>query len=411
VDRTPESTLTAGRDALPAIDDLAQSSSPSKRLAPQGREGGAQTHRCRCAASVVGVGNVSLEPMSVLRRTVVPPVSLGIPQRGGAALRPPATELIDQHGRVATDLRISLTDRCNLRCQYCMPADGVPWIPGPQLLSRSEFQRLMNIAVVRLGEPLLHPELAKLVAAAGALTPRPELAMTTNAVTLSRHAASLAAAGLNRINVSLDSIDRETYAQLTRRDRLPDVLEGLQAATAAGIAPIKINAVVIAGGNEHAAADLLAFCIENNYQLRFIEQMPLDGSRTWSHSSMVTADEILARLRRRFALTPDERPRGSAPAQRWRIVGTDHTVGIIASVSRPFCGDCDRVRLTADGTIRNCLFAHEETDLRAMLRNPAVGDEEIAQAWREAMWHKRPGHGINDPSFLQPQRTMSAIGG
>jgi cyclic pyranopterin phosphate synthase len=350
----------------------------------------------------------------------VPPVSLGIPQRGGAALRPPATELIDQHGRVATDLRISLTDRCNLRCQYCMPAEGVPWIPGPQLLSRSEFQRLMNIAVGRLGvrsirftggEPLLHPELAELVASAGALTPRPEVAMTTNAVTLSRHAASLAAAGLNRINVSLDSIDRQTYAQLTRRDRLPDVLEGLQAATAAGIAPIKINAVVIAGGDEHAAADLLAFCIENNYQLRFIEQMPLDGSRTWSHSSMVTADEILARLRRRFALTPDERPRGSAPAQRWRIVGTDHTVGIIASVSRPFCGDCDRVRLTADGTIRNCLFAHEETDLRAMLRNPAVGDEEIAQAWREAMWHKRPGHGINDPSFLQPQRTMSAIGG
>jgi cyclic pyranopterin phosphate synthase len=349
----------------------------------------------------------------------VPPVSLGIPQRGGA-LRPPATGLIDQQGRVATDLRISLTDRCNLRCQYCMPAEGVPWIPGPQLLSRSEFQRLMNIAVGRVGvrsirftggEPLLHPELAELVASAGALTPRPEVAMTTNAVTLSRHAASLAAAGLNRINVSLDSIDRETYAQLTRRDRLPDVLEGLQAATAAGIAPIKINAVVITGGDEHAAGDLLAFCIENNYQLRFIEQMPLDGSRTWSHSSMVTADEILARLRRRFALIPDERPRGSAPAQRWRIVGTDHTVGIIASVSRPFCGDCDRVRLTADGTIRNCLFAHEETDLRAMLRNPAVGDEEIAQAWREAMWHKRPGHGINDQSFLQPQRTMSAIGG
>ena len=333
----------------------------------------------------------------------------------------PATDgpLLDRHGRVATDLRVSLTDRCNLRCQYCMPAEGLEWLPTDETLSDDEVVRLVRIGVEHLGvrqvrltggEPLLRRGLVGLVAEMAALRPRPQIAMTTNALGLSRSAHALADAGLDRVNVSLDTIRPETFVQITRRDRLPDVIAGLEAAAAAGLTPVKVNAVLLRGANETEAPELLRWCLDQGYQLRIIEQMPLDAQHGWSREQMVTAEETLERLEAEFALTPTGRPRGSAPAEEFLVDGGPATVGVIASVTRPFCGDCDRVRLTADGQVRNCLFAREESDLRGALRAGA-GDDEIAQRWRVAMWGKRPGHGIDDPRFLQPARPMSAIGG
>jgi cyclic pyranopterin phosphate synthase len=328
--------------------------------------------------------------------------------------------LADQYGRVATDLRVSLTDRCNLRCSYCMPAEGLDWLPKPTLLSDEEIGRLIRIAVQRLGvteirftggEPLIRPGLVGLVAAAAELDPRPELSLTTNGIGLHRLADALAAAGLNRVNVSLDTIDRDTFERLTRRDRLADVVAGLAAADAAGLRPVKVNSVLMRGINDDGAARLLAWCLERGYELRFIEQMPLDAQHGWRRDDMVTADEILTSLQASFVLTPDDTSvRGSAPAETWLVDGGPARVGVIASVTRPFCGDCDRVRLTADGQVRNCLFAREESDLRTPLRAGA-SDDELAERWRAAMWGKRPGHGIDDLGFLYPDRPMSAIGG
>ena len=327
-------------------------------------------------------------------------------------------QLADTHGRVATDLRVSLTDRCNLRCQYCMPAEGLDWMPTEEVLSDDELVRLIGIGVERLGitqvrftggEPLLRRGLPAIIAATKAMTGSPGTAITTNALGLKRTAAALAAAGLDRVNVSLDTTDRATYERITRRDRLDDVVDGLAAAAAAGLAPVKVNAVLLRGINDHEAADLLHWCMKHDYALRFIEQMPLDAQHGWDRSAMVTADEVLALLSEHVRLTPLD-GRGSAPAERFLVDDGPHTVGIIGSVTRPFCGDCDRVRLTADGQVRNCLFAREESDLRAALRGGA-DDEEIARRWVTAMTTKRPGHGIDDPTFLQPTRPMSSIGG
>jgi GTP 3',8-cyclase len=328
--------------------------------------------------------------------------------------------LADSFGRVATDLRVSLTDRCNLRCTYCMPPEGLAWLPQPEVLTTGEIVRLIRIGTSMLGirevrftggEPLLRKDLTAIIAQTAALSPRPEISLTTNGIGLARRAAGLREAGLDRINVSLDTLHPEVFHKLARRDRLPDVLDGLAAAAAAGLAPVKVNAVLMRGINDSEAADLLKYCLAHGYELRFIEQMPLDAQHGWKRAEMVTAEEIIAALSASFGLTPDDaRQRGSAPAEVFLVNGGPARVGVIASVTRPFCGACDRVRLTADGQIRNCLFAREESDLRSALRG-GTSDEDIAARWRAAVAVKLPGHGINDPSFLQPDRPMSAIGG
>jgi len=328
--------------------------------------------------------------------------------------------LADSYGRVATDLRVSLTDRCNLRCAYCMPPEGLDWLPGDEVLTGDEIVRLITIGVTRLGirevrftggEPLLRRDLESIVSRTAALSPRPEISLTTNGIGLSRRAGALREAGVDRINVSLDTLRPEVFRKLARRDRLPDVLDGLAAAAAAGLTPVKVNTVLMRGINDDEAVPLLAYCLSHGYELRFIEQMPLDAQHGWKRAEMVTADEIFASLSSSFTLTPDEeRARGAAPAETFLVDGGPARVGVIASVTRPFCGSCDRVRLTADGQVRNCLFAREESDLRSALRSGAP-DEEIARRWQAAVAVKLPGHGINDPSFLQPDRPMSAIGG
>lgn len=300
-----------------------------------------------------------------------------------------------------------------------MPAEGLEWLPTAETLTDDEVVRLITIGVNQLGirevrftggEPLLRRGLVDIVRRTKSLDPAPEASLTTNALGLTRTAQALADAGLDRVNVSLDTIRREDFKEITRRDRLDDVVEGLEAAKAAGLGPVKVNAVLLRGVNDEQAPELLRWCLDGGYELRFIEQMPLDAQHGWRRDTMVTAEEILASLEAEFDLEPAEEPRGSAPAERFTVNGGPGTVGVIASVTRPFCGDCDRVRLTADGQIRNCLFAREESDLRASLRGGA-SDEEIADRWRAAMMTKRPGHGIDDVSFLQPTRPMSAIGG
>ncbi len=328
--------------------------------------------------------------------------------------------LTDSYGRTATDLRVSLTDRCNLRCSYCMPAEGLDWLPKPELLTDDELVRLVGLAVTQLGitevrftggEPLLRRGLPCIVERVASLRPRPEIALTTNGIGLDRLAGPLQAAGLDRINVSLDTLSAATFMSLSRRDRLADVLAGLAAAETAGLAPVKVNTVLMRGVNDHEAPALLRFCLDQGYQLRFIEQMPLDAQHGWRREDMVTADEILATLGDEFSLVPaDAELRGSAPAETFLVDGGPQTVGIIGSVTRPFCGSCDRIRLTADGQLRNCLFARSENDLRTPLRAGASDDELIAQ-WQRCIQAKLPGHGINDPGFLQPARPMSAIGG
>ncbi len=329
------------------------------------------------------------------------------------------TGMPDQFGRVGRDLRVSVTDRCNLRCTYCMPAEGLPWLAKPEMLSDDELVRLVGIFVglgvrqVRLtgGEPLLRRSLTDIVQRIAALEPRPQIAMTTNGIGLDRLAGPLAAAGLDRVNVSLDTIDGDEFTRLTRRDRLHDVEAGLKAAAAAGLVPVKVNAVGMRGINDESLPDLLQWCLDRGYELRFIEQMPLDAQHGWDAMAMVSSAEIHDRLSERFTLTPQPSgARGSAPAERFLVDGGPGTVGIIASVSDPFCAACDRVRLTADGQVRNCLFSERETDLREPLREGA-SDEEIAALIQGEMWAKLRGHGIGTPGFSQPSRPMSAIGG
>ncbi|WP_329140628.1 GTP 3',8-cyclase MoaA [Streptomyces sp. NBC_01476] len=328
--------------------------------------------------------------------------------------------LIDTYGRVATDLRVSLTDRCNLRCTYCMPEEGLQWLAKPELLTDDEIVRMVRIAVTELGvtdvrftggEPLLRPGLTGIIQACAALGPRPRMSLTTNGIGLRRTASALREAGLDRVNVSLDTLRPEVFHTLTRRDRHHDVLAGLEAATAAGMAPVKVNTVLMRGLNDDEAPELLSWALDHGYELRFIEQMPLDAQHGWQRTDMVTADEILTALGSRFRLTPEgESVRGSAPAERWLVDGGPGRVGVIGSVTRPFCRACDRTRLTADGQVRNCLFAREESDLRTALRSGA-SDAEMAALWKAAMWGKKAGSGLDDPAFLQPERPMSAIGG
>ncbi len=336
--------------------------------------------------------------------------------------RPDVPGLVDRFGRVATDLRVSLTDRCNLRCTYCMPAEGIA--PGPQsaVLTADEVVQLVRIGVERLGitavrftggEPLLRPDLAEIIAATAALAPRPDIALTTNAIGLAERVDALAAAGLDRVNISLDSLDPTVYAEITRRPLLTRALEGVAAARAAGIG-VKINTVLVPGVNDDEAADLVEWALEGGVELRFIEQMPLGGDRSWQRDIVVTAAQTRARLAERLTLRPHAAPRAGAPAERFDVFDPSGarlgTIGIIASVTEPFCGDCVRTRLTADGAVRDCLFAHTETPLRELLRAGAT-DDELADRWRAAMWVKRAGHGIDGPAFAQPQRPMSAIGG
>ena len=328
--------------------------------------------------------------------------------------------LVDTFGRTATDLRVSLTDRCNLRCTYCMPAEGLPWLPKDELLSDDEIVRLVAVAVTRLGvrevrftggEPLVRPGVAALVERVTALRPRPRVSLTTNGIALGRLAGPLKAAGLDRVNVSLDTLDATVFRELTRRDRFADVVAGLAAADAAGLAPVQVNSVLLRCVHNAEEPELLRWCLARGYELRFIEQMPLDAQHGWDRSQMVTAKEILARLSAEFTLTPEgEQARGAAPAETWLVDGGPGRVGVIASVTRPFCGACDRVRLTADGQVRTCLFAREEADLRTALRSGA-DDAELAERWRIAMLGKKRAAGIGEPDFVQPDRPMSAIGG
>ena len=331
----------------------------------------------------------------------------------------PPSGMPDTFGRVATDLRVSVTDRCNLRCTYCMPAEGLPWMSKPEMLTDEEMLRIISVFIglgvrqVRLtgGEPLLRRSLVDLVAGIAALKPRPRIAMTTNGVGLDRLAAPLARAGLDRVNVSLDTNDQQEFFKLTRRDRLADVEVGLKAAASVGLTPVKVNAVAMRGINDHSAADVLQWCLDRDYRLRFIEQMPLDAQHEWQRDQMVTSDEIREQLSTRFALTPlPDETRGSAPAQLFLVNGGPSTVGIIASVSAPFCAACDRVRLTSDGQVRNCLFAKGEVDLRGPLREGAT-TAELAGLIQGEMWRKARGHGIDQPGFIQPDRPMSSIGG
>ena len=305
-----------------------------------------------------------------------------------------------------------------------MPAEGLDWLPKDEQLTDAEVGTVIRVGVELLGirevrftggEPLLRRGLVGIVREAAELRPRPRLMLTTNGIGLDRVADGLRDAGLDRINVSLDTLDPERFRALTRRDRHADVLRGLAASAAAGLTPVKINTVLMRGINDDEAPDLLRFALEHGYQLRFIEQMPLDAQHQWDRHSMVTAEEILASLEP-FGLQADPVSRGTSPAETWMVpgyvdaAGEPARVGVIGSVTRPFCGDCDRTRLTADGQVRNCLFATEESDLRKLLRDGA-SDPEIAEAWRVAMRGKRAGHGIDDPTFLQPARPMSAIGG
>lgn len=332
------------------------------------------------------------------------------------------SELRDTFGRVHRDMRVSLTDRCSLRCTYCMPADFADWLPSEHLLNTDEMLTVLDVAThlginqIRLtgGEPLLRPDAVEVVRRINQLQKRPRISLTTNALRLPDLAKPLAEAGLERVNVSLDTLDADRFKQLTHRDRFEDVIAGLEAAKAAGLTPVKVNAVLMRGVNDDEAIPLLRHALAHGWNLRFIEQMPLDAGGLWARTHMVTADEIMQILSSEFELTPVP-GRGSAPAEEFLVNGGPGKVGIIASVSRPFCGACDRLRLTADGQFRNCLFAQDETDVRQVLREEswtlARKRQEIANVLHRVTHAKLPGHGINDPAFVQPPRPMSAIGG
>ncbi|GIG34760.1 GTP 3',8-cyclase MoaA [Cellulomonas pakistanensis] len=340
----------------------------------------------------------------------------------------PPGPLVDGFGRVARDLRVSLTDRCDLRCSYCLPAEGLPWLPRDDVLTDDEVVRLVRVAVERLGvrevrftggEPLLRRGLEGVVAATAALrradgTPT-ATSLTTNALGLDRRARALAAAGLGRVNVSLDTLQPDRYARITRRDRLRHALAGLAAARDAGLVPVKVNAVLLRGVNDDEAVPLLRWALAEGYRLRFIEEMPLGPAGAWDPAQVVRAEEILDRLRSAFTLRPvDPGRRGSDPARSWTVDGADPdgpgVVGVIASVTQPFCGACDRVRLTADGRVRSCLFGEDDADLRALLRSGA-DDDAVASAWAGAVARKGPGHAAGTLTPASASRTMSAIGG
>lgn len=348
------------------------------------------------------------------------PVTLGLRAPVVAARGVPGDLLVDTHGRVHRDLRISLTDRCSLRCTYCMPEQGNEWLARTSILSTDEIVRVAEVAAAagittfRLtgGEPLLRADIVEVVARLAAVRGPDgpvQVAMTTNGIRLREVLTELVAAGLARLNISIDTLRRDRFAELTRRDRLDDVLDGIAAAAESGLRPLKLNAVAMRGVNDDELVELVTFAADHGAQLRFIEQMPLDAGHTWDRAQMVTREEILRTLSARWRLTPVP-GRGGAPAERWTLDDGPHTVGVIASVTAPFCGDCDRLRLTADGQLRNCLFSVTEYDLVPLLRSGA-SDDEIDAMMRSCVHGKLPGHAIDDPSFLQPARGMNAIGG
>ncbi|HET7225172.1 MAG TPA: GTP 3',8-cyclase MoaA [Candidatus Eisenbacteria bacterium] len=326
--------------------------------------------------------------------------------------------LVDTHGRTVRDLRISVTDRCNLRCAYCMPAEGMPWLPKQDLLTFEEIARFAGICVrlgihgIRLtgGEPTVRAELPSLVRMLRAIAPDGDLSLTTNGLKLEAMSGALADAGLTRVNVSLDTLRPERFHQLARRDRFHEVVRGLEAARAAGFRPIKINAVLMRGFNDDEVESLADWAREQRFELRFIEWMPLDAQHGWARDKLVPAHEIVARIAARHPLEPEAGTDPSAPAALYRYRDGGGRVGVIASVTRPFCGRCDRIRLTADGQIRTCLFSLKEYDFRHALRSGA-SDADIIGLLRAAVWRKEPGHLINRPEFVQPARGMSAIGG
>ena len=327
-----------------------------------------------------------------------------------------ARDLVDPFGRIVRDLRISVTDRCNFRCTYCMPEEGMTWVPRSEILTFEEIERLARICVERFGfdgvrltggEPTIRAHITRLVEKLAALDI--DVAMTTNGATLRHCAHDLRIAGLRRINISLDTLVREKFAQMTRRDELDNVLEGIHAAQDAGFAPVKINAVIERGQNDDEIVDLARFGRERGLEVRFIEFMPLDASDEWQRSKVVGQDEIVAALGAEWPLELVP-ARGAAPADRWRYLDGGGTVGVIPTVTKPFCGDCDRVRLTADGQFRTCLFATDEFDMRAALRNGET-DDEIAARIERAVGTKWAGHQINQVNFVRPARSMSQIGG
>ncbi len=331
----------------------------------------------------------------------------------------PTTKLQDSFGRVVDDLRISLTDRCNFRCVYCMPLEGLSWLPKPEILTFEEIFRFakimigMGVTTIRLtgGEPTVRESVEEVVAGLARLSPDVDLSMTTNGFLLPKKAVALARAGLKRINISLDTLRPDRFKEIVRVKGIEvgHVLDGMAAAEAAGLHPIKVNMVVMRGRNDDEVVDMAALGREKGYQIRYIEFMPLDGERGWSRMMVLPAREILDRINRVFPLLPAD-GRGHEPATRYRFADGRGEVGIIASVTEPFCDRCNRIRLTADGHIRTCLFSLKEHNVKALLRG-GVSDEAIAAFVQEAVWQKEPGHRINESDFVQPERTMSAIGG
>ncbi|MGB8196922.1 MAG: GTP 3',8-cyclase MoaA [Acidimicrobiales bacterium] len=333
-----------------------------------------------------------------------------------AAAMPDSGPLVDRYGRLHNDLRLSVTDRCNLRCVYCMPEHGMKFQPRDALLTFDEMVRVARVAFelgvtsVRLtgGEPLVRHDLPTLVRRLSALGFE-DLALTTNAMLLAPMAASLVDAGLTRVNISCDSLRPERFNDIRRRGDLETVLHAMDVAEAQGLTPLKVNVVILRGVNDDEVVDFASFARDTNRVVRFIEFMPLDAQGTWEKSQLVSGREIFEIISSRWPLTPVE-SRGPAPAERFTFVDGRGEIGLISSVTQPFCGTCNRLRLTADGAIRNCLFSDDERPLRDLLRD-GVGDDVIAKALRTAVWQKYPGHAINEPGFLHPTRSMSMIGG
>src|ERR671934_1384244 len=324
--------------------------------------------------------------------------------------------LVDGHGRRIADLRVSVTDRCNFRCQYCMPAEGLPWLERDEVLHFEEVERIvavvaqMGVTDLRLtgGEPLVRRDFPRLAAMLAPLVE--DLSVTTNGYLLERDAEALVGAGVNRFNVSIDSLQRDRFFEMTRRDALPRVLRGLEALAAFPEAhPIKVNAVAMRGFTEDEAVPFAHFAREHPYEVRFIEFMPLDADHNWTPDSVLSGDEIRAAISAVYPLEPEPRE-AHATARVYRFADGRGRIGFINPVSEPFCGDCNRIRLTADGRLRTCLFSLNETDLRGPLRAGA-DDAELERIVREAVWRKELKHRVNEPGFVQPARTMSAIGG
>jgi cyclic pyranopterin phosphate synthase len=326
-------------------------------------------------------------------------------------------QLVDALGRVVTDLRVSLTDRCNFRCTYCMPAEGLTWVAREELLTADEIERLVRLFVglgvreVKLtgGEPTVRHDLVEIVARIRAIDHGLDLSLTTNGLLLERLALPLRDAGLDRLNVSCDSLIRHRFAEMTRRDALDRVQAGLAAAQAAGFAPIKLNCVVISGTNDDEVADFARLARTSGYGVRFIEYMPLDADHAWERAKVVPSSVVRDTINASYALVPVQR--SAEPASTFTFEdGAPGSIGFISSVSEPFCDSCNRIRLTADGQLRVCLFALDETDLRGPLRH-GVPDEDLETLVGQAVWAKWAGHRINHPDFVQPVRTMSSIGG